>query len=145
MRRINAIYFSLVVLLSVCLFAMEVPVMEAASENTEKAGQAGEEFQSQAPWFRERTQSGGYYYMPQPEHYLAVPESQTSEKEPNGSQSQYPLCYNPYTREYEYCYPWDYNYFRVRFRSPEFRFWWVSERNCPSGYYFSAGYGCYRY
>jgi len=115
------------------------------SGDIEKADQLGEEFQKQGPWTRQAPQAGGFYGMPQPEDYLATPESQRPKDESESSVMQYPLCYNPYNRVYEYCYPRESSYFNLRFRSPEFRFWWRRGRACPPGYYFVPEEGCYRY
>ena len=111
----------------------------------EKANQLGEEFQRQMPWSRESPQSGEYYGSPQPKSYFSTPERELPESEP--PMAQYPFCYNPYTRIYEYCYPPEYGYYnsqgydyyylrgygyyypgeyyyRFRLHLPEFRFYW---------------------
>ncbi len=111
----------------------------------------GDEFQKQAPWLREKQQGGEPRGEPQPELYLRTPEKK-EEKEDKYPycyypycQEQYPLCYNPDTGRYEYCYPSDSSYFQNRFHSPKFRLWWQKERMCPPGYFFKPGLGCVRF
>ena len=114
---------------------------ETLSSDIEKADRLGDEFQQQMPWSKEKIPSGEPLTrdLPQP------PESQKSKDESEPQWRQYPLCYNPYTLRYEYCYRGDEDYFMIRFRSPAFRFWWEHGRVCPPGYYFKGGWGCYRY
>jgi len=111
--------------------------------DAEKAGQLGEDFQKQTPWGKDAPDTGEFRGTPQPKEYRSSPEDEQPRDE-GQKVREYPLCYNPYTGGYEYCYPSDSYYFRMRFRSPEFRFWWEHGRTCPPGYYFRPGWGCYR-
>lgn len=135
----------LMFLLPDTLYSETKPAVKKKSDNIEKADQLGEEFQKQGPWTRQAPQDGGFYGMPQPKDYLAPPESQLPQYESENSTVQYPLCYNPYNRAYEYCYSGDSSYFQLRFRSPDFRFWWRRGRTCPPGYHFVPEEGCYRH
>jgi hypothetical protein len=114
------------------------------ADNIDKADNLGEEFQNQGPWSRQAPATEGSIGTPQPEEYLAAPESQLSGSESDGASVQYPLCYDPYKQDYESCDPMDSSDFQLRFRSPDFRLWWTKGRTCPSGYYFVPGKGCYR-
>jgi hypothetical protein len=128
-----------------------VALASAASDNTEKADKLGEEFQKQSPWFREKPESDESIVTPQPEHYLRIPEEK-KEEETQGNpycyypycEEQYPLCYDPDTGLYEYCYPADSFSFKFRFHSRKFRQWWDHERACPPGYFFKNNIGCAR-
>jgi hypothetical protein len=116
----------------------------AGDKNIEKADRLGEKFQRQGPWSRKEPQDGLFYGIPQPGEYLATPESQLPKDDSGVGITQYPLCYNPYTGSYEYCYPRGSSNFRARFRSADFRSWWRRGGACPPGYYFMPGEGCYR-
>jgi hypothetical protein len=120
-------------------------VTEPDSNKFERVEQLGEEFQRLMPWSRRTPQSDTYYDTPQPKEYFSTPEIELPQKDADYQYMRYPLCYNPYNRLYEYCYSRDSNYFKLRFRSPEFRFWWKSGRGCPAGFYFVPGSGCYKY
>lgn len=113
-------------------------------DDIEEANRLGEEFQRLGPWTRKKPQGDGFYGIPQPQEYLATPQSQLPQDESGSDSGQYPLCYNPYAGSYEYCYPRDSSYFRSRFSSPGFRSWWRQGGNCPSGHHFRQGEGCYR-
>jgi hypothetical protein len=139
-------------LAAICMFFVPGPLnaeiqssANIRTDNIERANKLGEEFQKQGPWSRKSPQDQDFYGIPQPEDYLATPESQLPKSESDMSSVPYPLCYNPYTRVYEYCYSGDSSYFQSRFSSPEFRFWWKRGRTCPPGYYFVPKEGCYRY
>lgn len=106
------------------------------------ASELGEDFQKQMPYSKEKPQSGEG--QPQPRDYTAPPEREKPEARTPAQAPDYPLCYDPYTRTYEYCHPEDSDSFRMRLRSPDFRFWWESGRTCPPGYYFRPGWGCYQ-
>jgi hypothetical protein len=141
-----------VIFSAICMFLLSEPLnaeikspSNIRSENLERVNNLGEEFQRQGPWSRKSPQDGGFYDIPQPDSYLATPESQLPKSEPEVSAVPYPLCYNPYIRVYEYCYSGDSSYFQSRFSSPQFRFWWKRGRTCPPGYYFVPEEGCYRY
>jgi hypothetical protein len=126
----------------VFLFALCHPVYAG---DLERANELGEDFQRQMPYSRERPQTGETPGQTQPRDYVAPPERERSEPAPQPGGGDYPVCYNPYTRVYENCYPQDSEYWRLRYNSPDFRFWWEQGRSCPSGYYFRQGRGCYRY
>ncbi len=125
-----------------------VPLSLAASDDAEKADKLGEEFQKQAPWFREKPQGDEGKGEPQPELYIHTPEGKEEKQDKYpycrypDCPEQYPLCYNPDLEVYEYCYPADSSDFRLRFHSPKFRLWWEHERVCPPGYFFTPGSGC---
>lgn len=108
------------------------------------ASELGDDFQRQMPYSKERPQSGETPGQAQPEDYTAPPERERNEapSEPQGR--DFPLCYNPYTGGYENCHPEGSEYWRLRYDSPDFRFWWEHGRTCPPGYYFKPGRGCYR-
>ncbi len=111
----------------------------------ERANELGEDFQRQMPYSKERPQTGETPGQVQPGDYVAPPERERNEPPPQPRAGDSPVCYNPYTRAYETCYPQDSEYWRLRYSSPEFRLWWDQGRSCPSGYYFKHGRGCYRY
>jgi hypothetical protein len=113
--------------------------------DVEKADQLGDEFQRQMPWYARTPQSGAFFGIPQPKEYLSAPESEIPPESSEYLSRQYPLCYDPYTGSYEYCKPRNSYYFRVKLRSPQFRFWWSKGRFCPYGYFFIPDRGCYRY
>ncbi len=113
--------------------------------NIERANEMGEDFQRQMPYSKERPQTGETPGQAQPGDYVAPPEREKSEPPSQPQAGDYPLCYNPYTRTYENCYPQDSESWRLRYNSPDFRLWWDHGRSCPSGYYFRSGRGCYRY
>lgn len=117
----------------------------AYCQDVRKADQLGEEFQKQMPYSKEKPQSGETPGQSQPKEYITPPESHKLRASPEPKNYEYPFCYNPYTRLYEYCYQDDYDTFRLRYRSPELLFWWEHGRRCPPGYYFKPGWGCYRY
>lgn len=138
----------IIILVLISLFVSTGILVFAASDDSEKLG---DEFQKQAPWFREKQQSGESRGEPQPELYLKTPEEK-KEKEDKYPycyypycQEQYTLCYNSDTGRYEYCYPSDSYYFKLRFQSPKFRLWWEQERMCPPGYFFKPSSGCVRF
>jgi hypothetical protein len=135
--------FSLMVVLHSCSYA-EAGALPLNNKDIKKADRLGEDFQQQGPWSRQEPLGGGFYGIPQPEEYQATPESQIPNDEPGSGITQYPLCYNPYSGSYEYCYPRESFYFRSRFSSPDFRIWWKRGRACPPGYYFVPKQGCYR-
>ncbi len=139
-------FLRITIIISV-FFSLVIMPSFAASDDSEKLG---DEFQKQAPWFREKQQSGESRGEPQPELYLKTPEEK-KEKEDKYPycyypycRGQYTLCYNPDTGRYEYCYPSDSYYFKLRFQSPKFRLWWEQERMCPQGYFFKPSSGCVR-
>lgn len=113
------------------------------SDTIETADKLGEDFQKQGPWSRKESPGDGFYGIPQPGEYQ-TPGSQVPEEESEYNINQYPLCYNPYERLYEYCYPKGSSYYRSRFRSPDFWSWWRRGRVCPPGYYFVPEEGCYK-
>lgn len=125
---------------------------KTSGDDLEKVDRLGEEFQRQMPWSKEVPQSGAYEGTPQPEGYLSAPGREAKETEP--SAAQYPYCYNPYTRRYEYCpggrYPYHHpyyyyeNYFYLRIGWPKFYFYWEGGESCPPDYYHRQGWGCYR-
>lgn len=111
----------------------------------QRADELGNDFQRQMPGFREKPQSGETPGQAQPGDYVAPPEREKNEPASQPRSGDYPLCYNPYTRAYETCYPEGSENWRLRYGSPDFRLWWESGRSCPPGYYFRPGRGCYRY
>lgn len=118
--------------------------LQTRDRDIEKADRLGEDFQRKGPWTRPESSGDGFYGIPQPEEYLASPESKLPKEDRGAALTHYPLCYSPYTGYYEYCYPRESSYFKSRFRSPAFRSWWRSGRACPPGYYFVPEEGCYR-
>jgi hypothetical protein len=115
----------------------------AYAQSGKGANELGDDFQRQMPYSKENPQSGEG--QTQPQDYTAPPDREKPEPQTTPQGTDYPLCYNPYTRVYEYCHPEDTDSFRLRLRSPDFRFWWEHGRSCPPGYYFKPGWGCYRY
>jgi hypothetical protein len=111
----------------------------------EKADELGDDFQRQMPWSREKPQSGETPGQAQPRDYVAPPEREKTETTTRPQGETFPLCFNPYTRGYETCYPEDSEHWRTWYNSPDFRLWWEQGRSCPRGYYFRPGRGCYRY
>ena len=118
---------------------------ETLSSDIEKADRLGDEFQQQMPWSKEKIPSGEPLTrdLPQP------PESQRSKDESEPQWRQYPLCYNPYTLRYEYCYLSHdnlnyYDYYKYRTHRPGFYLYWGHGGKCPPGYYFSPERGCYQ-
>ncbi len=140
MRYFKTILIILVLVLFPFHAYAETPSPSPKDKDIEKADKLGEEFQKQMPWSKERTPGGEPLTreLPQP------PESQKQKDESESQFTRYPLCYNYYTRRYEYCYPRDSDYFMLRFQSPKFRFWWEHGRSCPPGYHFVPGEGCLR-
>lgn len=135
---------TILIILALALFSShsyaETGAPSPKDKDIEKADKLGEEFQRQMPWSKERAPAGEPLTRDVPQS----PESQKPKDEPESQWKQYPLCYNPHTHRYEYCYPGDPDYFMLRFRSPKFRFWWDYGRSCPPGYYFAPGQGCFR-
>lgn len=115
------------------------------SQDLRRAEELGNDFQQQMPYSTERPGSGETPGQAQPGDYVAPPEREQGEPAAQPRGGDYPVCYNPYTRAYEPCYPQDSEYWRMRYNSPDFRIWWEQGRSCPSGYYFRPGRGCYRY
>ncbi len=115
------------------------------ASQTSRADELGDDFQGQMPGYKEKPRSGETPGQAQPQEYTAPPDREKPDSQAPPQGSDYPLCYNPYTRDYEYCHPEDVDSFRLRLRSPDFRFWWEHGRSCPSGYYFRSGWGCYRH
>jgi len=113
--------------------------LSLAASDAEEADKLGEEFQKEAPWFREKPESGESKGDPQPDLYQRSSEPYCRYPD---CPEQYPLCYNPDLEVYEYCYPADTSDFRLRFHSPKLRLWWESERVCPPGYFFKPNSGC---
>jgi hypothetical protein len=134
---------SVLFFLSTVLYGVQTEAGETSSSpsvDTEKAEQLGEEFQNQMPGARSSSRSSDSTVIPQPDAYSSPEEK----KEPDYNQMQYPLCYNPATGFYEYCYAHDSDHFRLRFRSSDFKFWWEKGRKCPSGFHFKSGQGCFK-
>lgn len=136
--RISGIIFSALVF----IFLLPFP---GYTGDIQRADELGEDFQRQMPYSKERPQSGETPGQAQPKDYIAPPEREKTEPTPRPQGYDYPLCFNPYTRAYENCYPEDSEHWRLRYSSPDFRFWWEHGRACPPGYYFRPGRGCYRY
>ncbi len=132
-RAISVVAGLLVVFLSCPVFA----------QNLRRADELGEDFQRQMPYSKDKTQSSETPVQAQPREYTAPAGGE--QPSATGIQgNEYPLCYNPLSGVYEYCDPGDSEYFRQRFQSPDFRYWWERGRACPPGYYFRQGWGCYR-
>ncbi len=109
-----------------------------------RADELGDDFQGQMPYSKDRPQTGETPGQMQPGDYTSPPGEGTGAlPQPQGG--DYPLCYNPYSRGYENCYPQGSEYWRQRYDSPDFRLWWDHGRTCPPGYYFKPGWGCYRH
>ena len=125
----------------ICICLLSYPAFPGS---VSRANELGDDFQRQMPYSKEKPQSGETPGQAQPEDYTAPPERERTEapSQPQGYDN--PLCYNPYTRGYENCYPEGSEYWRQRYDSPDFRLWWEHGRTCPSGYYFNPGRGCYR-
>ncbi len=115
-----------------------------ASDSIQRAMNLGDEFQDMGPWSGHAGRDSGFYGLAQPRDYLTAPESKRITTDQGTDSAAYPLCYNPYQRAYEYCYPRDSAYFQLLLRSADFRAWWSRGRVCPPGYYFRYGKGCYR-
>ncbi|MCL5023432.1 MAG: hypothetical protein M1497_08730 [Nitrospirae bacterium] len=131
---------------AICLFLFSGgKCLSATSGEIDKADRLGEEFQRQMPYSKERPETGETPGQTQPGDYTAPSEREgtLAPAQPGGYDE--PLCYDPYTGTYEYCYPEDSDYFRSRFQSPGFPFWWERGRSCPPGYHFEPGRGCYRH
>jgi hypothetical protein len=123
----------------------EAGKVSAKSDAIQQADRLGEDFQQQGPWSRREPLGDGFYGVPQPKEYQTDFGGHLPQDESGFDTSQYPLCYNPYTSVYEYCYPRESPYFLSRFRSPAFRLWWRKGRICPPGYYFVPDKGCYNH
>jgi hypothetical protein len=142
MRRRNMKMSGFASMAAVCICLFSYP---AYPEDASRANELGEDFQRQIPGYKEKPQGGETPGQTQPQDYTAPPDREKPEPQTTPQGTDYPLCYNPYTRVYEYCHPEDTDSFRLRLRSPDFRFWWERGRSCPPGYYFKPGWGCYRY
>ena len=123
-----------------CICLISCPVF---AWSISRANELGDDFQRQMPYSREGPQSGETPGQMQPGDYTSPPERERPEATSQPQGGDYPLCFNPYTRGYENCYPEGSEYWRLRYNSPEFRYWWEHGRTCPQGYYFKPGRGCF--
>ncbi len=107
------------------------------------AANLGDDFQRQMPYSKEGPQSGETPGQIQPGDYTAPPERERTDLPAQPRVSDSPLCFNPYTGGYETCYAEGSEYWRERYNSPDYRYWWEQGRTCPPGYYFRPGRGCF--
>lgn len=123
-------------------FFLAVSVWAVYGQDIHKEDKLGEEFQRQMPYSKERPQSGETPGQPQPKDYIAPTEKEKTDT----TQSQMherPVCYNPYYGKYEPCYPRDSEQWRFFYSLPHFQLWWDKWQNCPPGYHFRTGKGCF--